>query len=737
MALYDGFFDAARNEDTGDYDRTYDSGDFTQYFGQMIGSGVCVHNAPDSFKVRVEDGAAVISPGYLFIQGYWLKNDEDYPVELSGDETVAITARLNLGKKIIELEARSVEQAYPDSLVLALVNPAAATAEDTRYNTSLCGVIEAAGELSSKVQYAVNYIDSEIDEKLAQIERDIHAQEEKLDKKIAEVQAVADSIVPLPVGTIKFSASRDVGPDWLRCDGSFVNEADYPELVAALGKLTPGVESFSEKLNGNIPMEISNGLLYDGRFWVFCFTSGKLYGISLTDWSLKEFSVIGADALVSPRTFLIYLSILEDGELFLAQHTASDAINDITVYCAYSLDTSKDAISVQKMSFSESSHFPRQNGSLRVVKAGETYYMAVCIMMIYGANRIAAGYYSWQKNDISIQNFSYADHYSGATLALASIPGFTGKNANGLIYYQQTGTSSANIESVPPGIVRGYNQSGLNVDTYKDALSVYSSISISDLDTNLMIKYFIKNKVLSVLSATTFSTDKPVLLDATLSLPSMSRVFEDACAYLPEQELWVFFVGTGLVFTRDLRDAAQYGFLNTQDTLGTITQFGYIEHDPTTNRLFIMGQDSANIVKLGIMDIPPLYNYANDGAWLPMLAADGVPAYISANRIDPVEITISASVSDRFNQNAILLFNGEALISGTYIRTVSKSGTFTVGVRSKINYAGTSFGLNAVLNGTTVVSMSVQSGTSIGDEKTATFKVSDYLSGGIVLSGIS
>ena len=119
MALYDGFFDAARNEDTGDYDRTYDSGDFTQYFGQMIGSGVCVHNAPDSFKVRVEDGAAVISPGYLFIQGYWLKNDEDYPVELSGDETVAITARLNLGKKIIELEARSVEQAYPDSLVLA------------------------------------------------------------------------------------------------------------------------------------------------------------------------------------------------------------------------------------------------------------------------------------------------------------------------------------------------------------------------------------------------------------------------------------------------------------------------------------------------------------------------------------------------------------------------------------------------------------------------------------------
>lgn len=644
MALYDGFFDSVLDEETGKYDLEYGPEDFTEYFGKIIGSGVCIHNNQDSYKAEFEGDTLYLRPGYLFIQGYWLANkpgpDEDpatykgYAVPLPAGQTgpFAVVAHLNLGKKIIELEARSVAQAYPNSLVLAIVSPT--SAEDTRYNTDICGVIDTAGSLSSKVQYAVNYIDNEIEGKLAQIERDIAAQEAKLDAKIAEVQAVADSIAPPPVGSIKFSASENVGPEWLRCDGSFVNEADYPELVAALGKLTPGVENFSEKLNKKIPMEISNGTIYDGCFWIFCFTTSKLYGVSLSDWSIKEIPVNGADDFVSPRTLPIYLSILDDGELFIAQHTASTDINAITVYCTYSFIAEDPTLSVQKMDFVMANDFPRQNGLLRVAKTSGTYYMAVCIMALYGgASRIAAGYYSWSKNDVSVKTYSYADNYAGITLALASVPGFTAKNANGLIYYKQL-SSSANIESVPKGIVYGYSQSNLNADAYKEALSVYTSISISDLDTNLMIKYFIKNKVLSVLSATTFSTDKPVLLDATLSLPSMSRVFEDACAYLPEQELWVFFVGTGLVFTRDLRDAAQYGFLNTQDTLGTITQFGYIEHDPTTNRLFIMGQDSANIVKLGIMDIPPLYNYANDGAWLPMIASDGVPAYIKAKEAE-------------------------------------------------------------------------------------------------------
>lgn len=112
MALYGGFFDAVQDEKTGEYDQEYASGDFTGYFAQFIGSGVCVLDNPDSFKVRFEGGAAVVSVGYLFIQGYWLKNDADYTVEVSGTASQAIVAHLNTGKLMIEIEARSVAQAY-------------------------------------------------------------------------------------------------------------------------------------------------------------------------------------------------------------------------------------------------------------------------------------------------------------------------------------------------------------------------------------------------------------------------------------------------------------------------------------------------------------------------------------------------------------------------------------------------------------------------------------------------
>ena len=40
MALYDGFFDAVFNEETGKFDREYESGAFTRYFGSFVGSGV-------------------------------------------------------------------------------------------------------------------------------------------------------------------------------------------------------------------------------------------------------------------------------------------------------------------------------------------------------------------------------------------------------------------------------------------------------------------------------------------------------------------------------------------------------------------------------------------------------------------------------------------------------------------------------------------------------------------------
>ena len=292
MAVYDGFFDAVVDEETGEFDRSYSSGDFTDYFAHIIGSGVCIHNNQDSFKVRFENGAAVVSPGYLFIEGYWLKNDEDYTISATGDATLAIVAHLNLGGRMIELEAWSVAQAYPDSLVLALVNPAAGTAEDTRHNTDICGTIDTAGELTKKVEWALNYIDNEIEDKLAAAEADIAEQSKRLDSKIAEVQAQVDKIAPPPIGSIKFSASEDVGPGWLPCNGDFISESQYPELVSALGKLTPSGDKFKLISDGEIGTQISNGVLYNGRMWVYSYSTQKLYGVDVAgNEPIKEITI--------------------------------------------------------------------------------------------------------------------------------------------------------------------------------------------------------------------------------------------------------------------------------------------------------------------------------------------------------------------------------------------------------------------------------------------------------------
>ena len=151
MALYDGFFDAVFNEETGKFDREYESGAFTRYFGSFVGSGVCVYQNPDSMLVRLEDGAAVVQPGYLFIQGYWLKNDAAYTVDYAGEGPYAVLAQLDMARRMITLTAgpKASPESYPDALALAYVEDGAVT--DTRYRTAIGGVIDAAMSLTGKI----------------------------------------------------------------------------------------------------------------------------------------------------------------------------------------------------------------------------------------------------------------------------------------------------------------------------------------------------------------------------------------------------------------------------------------------------------------------------------------------------------------------------------------------------------------------------------------------------------
>lgn len=122
----------------------------------------------------------------------------------------------------------------------------------------------------------------------------------------------------------------------------------------------------------------------------------------------------------------------------------------------------------------------------------------------------------------------------------------------------------------------------------------------------------------------------------TLKLPSGARVFVDAGAYLWGKNIFMFFVGTGIIFSRTLR-AGDFGYLDTTAVLGNITQFGYLDYSEDEGTLYVLGQDTANEVKLAKIVLNTLYDYANDGAWLPNLASDGVPAYIKAREPDESE----------------------------------------------------------------------------------------------------
>lgn len=744
MAVYDGFFDAVMDDETGEYDRTYESGDFTEYFSNIIGTGVCVHNDPDSFKVRLEEGRAVVGPGYLFIQGYWLKNDADYPIDLPGTGNYAIVAHLNLGKRMIELEARSVSQAYPDSLVLAIVSPTAA--EDTRHNTDICGVIDTAGELSKKVEWAVNYIDTEIESKLDQVEQDINAQAAKLDAKIAEVQAVADSIVPPPIGSIKFSASQDVGEEWLRCDGSFINEAQYPELVAALGKLIPSGDKFQIISSGEVGPQITNGVVYGGRLWVYSYSAKKLYGVDLEGTAaVKEIALISEDPsfndfIIPSNASPLALSIVPHlsgtgAALFLAQVTASgskaESWNDYFLIFSAEFSGDGETLLVSKP-FSTVGRFDFQGSILFEIGKSVPYVVSHTTEGIetYICATGAMTWLEWAAADGEAKcdrgGFSVSDMFSGQRCA------YSAKNRDEIIGISSNETNLV----VSRTLVYSFPNGTFSTDGYKDG-GTYPPGRISPLPLTIagndrILTAFDKNSF-PWISFMDFSAGeaKPGIP------PSAARVFVDGGAYLWGKDIFMIFVGTGIVFSRGLTEGS-FGYLDTTSVLGTITQFGYLGYSEDEGTLYLLGQDTTNTVKAAKITLNTLYDYANDGAWLPMIASDGVPAYIKAKEkgsgaiVDPVGMQVTVSFGGYFADYAELLFNGEIMrIAGTYTKTVSGGGTFTVGLRIKNSTNITPMGV--YLNNS--LAASLPTGSPVGTVSTETFKTSDFISGGIKLEG--
>lgn len=757
MAVYDGFFDAVQNEDTGEYDRAYGAGDLTNYFANMIGSGVCIHDDPNSFKVRLEDGKAVVSPGYLFIRGYWCKNDSDLPIDLPGTSSYAVVAHLDLSKRMIELQVRSVSQAYPDSLVLAIVSPS--SAEDTRHNTDICGIIDTAGELSKKVEWAIDYIDTEIEDKLAAVEQDINAQAAKLDAKIAEVQAVADSIMPPPIGSIKFSASQNVGPEWLRCDGSFINEADYPELVAALGKLIPSGDKFQLVSDGEIGPQITNGAIYAGRMWVYSYSTKKLYGVDLEgSGGVKEVELISEDiyfkdyvspSAARPLALSIVPHLIGDGARIFLMQIIKDGTAELdntvawrTKFVAFCADFSGEEMKVSmekpfstianRTISSETRGKPAAFDSSPAVpyvvshiEMGiEKYFCAI-------GGRTGGYIHSlvWEnENDEADLRFSYYIN-SDSNQRYA----YTRKNENEIVIISRHADTSSRFRyetySIPNGIFAtqteflGQNFSGLQS----------SRLPLNITGANKLLFAFGERRFPWV-SLIRSENKEPVFNGA----PSVARVFVDAGAYLWGKDIFMIFVGTGIIFSRDLTEGS-FGYLDTTSALGTITQFGYLDYSQDEGTLYLLGQDTTNKVKVAKIVLDTLYDYANDGAWLPMIASDGVPAYIKAKGDgegdmpapdgDVLTVTVKGPADFDINGYAAIEFNGDVIGAGTYrYRFAGGTGTFNATIRV---LQTTTQAISLNVNGSYMVT--VPKGSTEGTKKSVTLNVAPYMASGVVL----
>lgn len=682
MAIYTGFFDAAFDETTGTYDKEYDSTDFTSYFGEIVGSGVCVYGNDDSMRVYydVASNRAVVNPGYLFIRGYWLKNDGLYTVDLSSlpAGTYAIYAELSVGGRSITIgqKPKADPEEYPDALVLAYAtidSASMATIEDTRSRTDICGLIDSAGNLSVKIEYAINYIDDEIESKLDQIEADLQQKETEIDGKIAEANALIEQIAPPAIGTIKFSASSEIEDGWLKCDGSFITESQYPDLVAALGKLIPSGDKFQLLSSGEIDPTITNGVLYDGRIWVYSWSSQKLFGVDVDgEQPIKEISITCEDTyfpnLQNPFTGNpLALSIVSDQQggykIFLAQILETVEFSDVSVGTQYT-DTSKILIFAGTMSSSVDNIVLTRPFTI-IEKATETTSakkLANTGTIPYVISKIISGqttYYTatYKRSDTT--------RVSECTLFVYLTWGETGQTAKANLYLVDSGSSNrfpfilganyigfskkTNDELIVEEEVSSSNDTArqgvvsVPLDVFSRNISTNATISnqfflsvstptvmpIVGLNDFLLCFFSISNQI-KIITLNRNNLSYASSLEITnLALPSGFRTFRDAAAYLWGKDMYFIFVGTGIIFSRDLTTNS-FGYLDTTSVLGQIMQGGYLDYEQDEGTLYIVGQDSANQVKVAKIVLNTLYDYANDGAWLPLIASDGVPAYIKA-----------------------------------------------------------------------------------------------------------
>ena len=645
MALYQGFFDAHEVEVEGEttYDRTYTASEHMEFYSHMIGSGVCIADNADSFKVSLVNGNAVVAAGYLFINGYWLKNTANYTVNLSGQTgMVAIVAQLNLTQRLISLGYSAAQSSYNNALCLAVVNKDSNTITDTREDETVCGVVDTAGSMSSKAAYAKNYIDTEVEGRLATVESDLASAVTTLTNKVDEVESLAAQLGYPAVGEVKYSMAT-LPDKWIKCDGRYISVLTYPALVAAL---TPSTIQNQVTVKHSVTTGyISNGVLYEGFYYFVDFTNKMLIGVPVSSGSIKTIDVSalldGSTTFVTPsNTYRLYLSI-SNGYLFIAQRYPDDSRTTSNraniVACAFNgvavsnicTNMKLSSVAVHEVSSEVRNISEKTMMPLYVIVSGSSFYFAIAINVysnthyIYycQCSKLPAASVTYSSSDYTVTRFlSLSKTYTSETAPRYHGLAFSDKNSNEFLFV----APNAKMDSIIRGTYTT-TQTCTVTETYQNSVAIpvmttTQVLQAISLDSNTV-------RVNSVLRSGIAAYYQEYELDSTVYDSLYTKVYSD-CSVAANGKFYVF-LGTGLLVMEDLSDATTYRFFDLRDQIGEITGFAYMNYVESLNTLWILGVAANTTAKLFTINLSA-FDDSGTGVYLPTIQRDGMYGYIKA-----------------------------------------------------------------------------------------------------------
>lgn len=165
LAEESGFFNAEEidNDDgTVDYDRSYTSEQFSEYFALFIGNGVFINPTNQLLVSSLEGSVGLkvkVNAGWSFINGMWYHNKEDGELELEQNTTTTVRvdgifcrfSKADRSIKVIVGKGRTQPKRleYDWELMLATVNVVSGAIKisnsnitDTRPNEEVCGFVK-------------------------------------------------------------------------------------------------------------------------------------------------------------------------------------------------------------------------------------------------------------------------------------------------------------------------------------------------------------------------------------------------------------------------------------------------------------------------------------------------------------------------------------------------------------------------------------------------------------------